>query len=239
MRASGRSVLLTTRITGRCAVERLAQHEPGLRQRTLRGVDQQQHAVDHGQAALDLAAEVGVTRRVDDVDDRHAAVGVVAVHGGVLGQDRDALFLLQVTGVHQAFDRVVAAMGQGARLTQHRVDEGRLPMVDVCHDGDISEIGQRLHVRLSQCKRPITKTRDARHLKPSKLVGPQTEEEVLPQQAAVQALSGRGASGPQGRTQRHTGQGTGEGVQAGPVSASAVPYADIGAFGVGVRGHGV
>ncbi len=85
--------------------QRLAQHEAGLRQRPLGGVDEQQHAVDHRQAALDLAAEVGVAGGVDDVDDRHAAVGVVPVHGGVLGQDGDALFLLQVTGVHQALDR--------------------------------------------------------------------------------------------------------------------------------------
>lgn len=72
--------------------QRLAQHEPGLRQRPLRGVDQQQHPVHHGQPALHLAAEVGVPGGVDDVDDRDAAVGVVAVHGGVLGQDGDALF---------------------------------------------------------------------------------------------------------------------------------------------------
>ncbi len=118
----------------------LAQHEPGLRQRPLRRVDQQQHTVDHRQPALDLAAEVGVAGGVDDVDDRHAAVGVVAVHGGVLGEDRDALFPLQVTGVHQSLDGVVAAMVQGARLAQHRVDQGRLPMVDVCHDGDVPEL---------------------------------------------------------------------------------------------------
>ncbi len=124
--------------------QRLAQHEAGLRQRPLGRVDQQQHAVDHGQPAFHLAAEVGVTRGVDDVDDRHAAVGVLTVHGGVLRQDRDALFLLEVTGVHQALDRVVAAMRQRTRLPQHRVDEGRFPMVDVCHDGDIPEI----HVRI-------------------------------------------------------------------------------------------
>ncbi len=50
-------------------VERLAQHEAGLRQRTLRGVDEQHDAVDHRQAALDLATEVGVAGGVDDVDD--------------------------------------------------------------------------------------------------------------------------------------------------------------------------
>ena len=43
-------------------LERLAQHEAGLGQRALGGVDEQQHAVDHRQAPLDLAAEVGVAR---------------------------------------------------------------------------------------------------------------------------------------------------------------------------------
>ncbi len=41
-------------------LERLAQHEPRLRQRALRGVDEEHHAVDHRQGALDLAPEVGV-----------------------------------------------------------------------------------------------------------------------------------------------------------------------------------
>ena len=133
--------------------QRLAQHEAGLRQRSLGGVDQQQHAVDHRQPALDLAAEVGVAGGVDDVDDRHAAVGVLAVHRGVLGQDRDALFLLKVTGVHQTFDGIVAAMGQRTRLPQHRVDEGRLPMVDVCHDGDVAKV----HVR--DCRSVVGQSR--------------------------------------------------------------------------------
>ena len=35
----------------------LAQNEPRLRQRPLGRIDQQQHAVDHGQAPFDLAAE--------------------------------------------------------------------------------------------------------------------------------------------------------------------------------------
>ena len=120
--------------------QRLAQHETGLRQRPLGGVDQQQHPVDHGQPALHLTAEIGVPRRVDDVDDGHAAVGVVTVHGGVLGQDRDALFALEVTGIHDAFGRVVPAVGQGAGLPQHRVDQGRLAVVHMGHDGDVTKI---------------------------------------------------------------------------------------------------
>ena len=48
--------------------ERFAQHEARLRHRTVERVDDEQHAVDHAQDALDLAAEIGVARRVDDVD---------------------------------------------------------------------------------------------------------------------------------------------------------------------------
>ena len=49
-------------------LERLAEHEAGLGEGPLGGVDQQQDPVDHGQAPLDLAAEVGVPGGVDDVD---------------------------------------------------------------------------------------------------------------------------------------------------------------------------
>ena len=59
---------------GELLLERLAKHEAGLRQRALRRVDEQHDAVDHGQPALDLAAEVGVAGGVDDVD-RHRLGG--------------------------------------------------------------------------------------------------------------------------------------------------------------------
>ena len=49
-------------------LERLAQHEARLRQRTLARVDEEEHAVDHRDPALHLAAEVGMAGRVDDVD---------------------------------------------------------------------------------------------------------------------------------------------------------------------------
>ena len=53
---------------GELGLERLAEHEAGLGQRALGRVDEQHDAVDHGQAALDLAAEVGVAGGVDHVD---------------------------------------------------------------------------------------------------------------------------------------------------------------------------
>ena len=46
----------------------LLEHEPGLRHGAFGGVDEEEDAVDHPEDAFDLAAEVGVARRVDDVD---------------------------------------------------------------------------------------------------------------------------------------------------------------------------
>ena len=85
---------------GQMRRKRLPQHEPGLGQRPLGGIHEEQHTVDHRQPALHLATEVGVPGRVDDVDHDHRSVRVLAVDGGVLRQDGDALFLLEVTGVH-------------------------------------------------------------------------------------------------------------------------------------------
>ena len=94
-------------------LERLAQHEPGLRQRSFGRVDEQQHAVDHRQRPLDLAAEVGVARRVDDVDE-----DVVVVDGGVLGEDGDAALALEVGVVHHPLgDALVGA--EDAALVEH------------------------------------------------------------------------------------------------------------------------
>ena len=113
-------------------LERLAQDEAGLGQRPLGGVDQQQDPVDHGQAALDLAAEVGVARGVDDVE-----LDVAVVDRGVLGEDRDPLLALEVHRVHHPLGDVLA-LAEGAGLPQHLVDQRRLAVVDVGNDGDVS-----------------------------------------------------------------------------------------------------
>jgi hypothetical protein len=116
------------------ALERLPQHEARLRQRPLARVDEQEHAVDHRQPALDLPAEVGVPRRVDDVDLRAAVPD-----GGVLGEDRDPLLALQVHRVHDPLGHVLV-LAERAGLPEHRVDQRRLAVVDVGDDGDVAEI---------------------------------------------------------------------------------------------------
>jgi hypothetical protein len=79
---------------GDCGQPRLqsfAQDESRLRQASFGGVDQEHYAVNHLQNALDLAAEVGVAGRIDDID------FVIAVtHGSVFGHDRDAALTLKV-----------------------------------------------------------------------------------------------------------------------------------------------
>ncbi len=124
-------------------VQCLAEHEASLGERPLAGVDQQHDAVDHRQAALDLATEVGVAGGVDDVD-RHALGGrrAVVVDRGVLREDRDPLLALQVTGVHHAVGHHLGLVhGEGTRLAEHRIHEGGLAVVDVRDDGDVAQVG--------------------------------------------------------------------------------------------------
>ena len=91
--------------------ERLARHKPRLRHRAFDRIDQQQHAVNHRQHALDLAAEVGVTGGVDDVD-----ADAFVIHRGVLGQNGNAALTLEVVRVHDALDHLLI-LTEGAGLT--------------------------------------------------------------------------------------------------------------------------
>ena len=114
------------------ALERLAQHEPRLRQRPFRRVHQQHHAVHHRQRPLDLAAEVGVARRVDDVDQE-----VLVVNGGVLGQNRDAALALELVAVHRALGDALVRPERAA-LVQQRIHQRGLAVIDVGDDGDVA-----------------------------------------------------------------------------------------------------
>ena len=117
------------------AGHRLLEDVAGLRQRALGGVDEEQHGVDHQQRPLDLAAEVGMAGRVDDVQ-ADAAV----VDRRLLGEDRDPLLALEVARVQDAVDDGLVG-AERARLAEHRVDERGLAVVDVGDDGDVAEVG--------------------------------------------------------------------------------------------------
>ena len=115
-------------------LERLAQDEARLGQRPLARVDQEQDAVDHRQPALDLAAEVGVARRVDDVHLR-----VADLYGRVLSQDRDPLLALEIERIHDPLGHVLVG-AEGTGLPEQGVDERRLPMVDMGDDRDVAKV---------------------------------------------------------------------------------------------------
>ena len=117
--------------------ERLLGHEAGLGHGALHRVHEQEHRIDHREHPFHLAAEVGVTGRVDDVD---APPPPVDRRG--LGKDRDAALALEIVGVEHALDgRRVPS--QGAAVLEEPVDEGRLAVIDVRDDGDVAHPGRR------------------------------------------------------------------------------------------------
>ncbi len=119
--------------------ERLAQHEFRLGLRAVEGVDDEQHAVDHLEDALDFAAEIGVAGRVDDVD-----VIILVLERGVLGLDRDAFFAFEVHRIHDALDDGLVR-AERARLTQELIHERGFAVVNVGDNGDVANLLDDFH----------------------------------------------------------------------------------------------
>ena len=134
--------------------EGLAQHEAGLRQRAFGGVHEQHDAVNHGDAALDLTAEIGVAGGVDDVEGDALRVAVLGgqrtgvFHGRVLGEDGDALLAFQIVGIHYTI-RHFLTLGKHVRLLKHGIDQGGLAVIDVSHNRHITDISTNRHRNLS------------------------------------------------------------------------------------------
>ena len=114
-------------------MQRLVQDEARLGQRPLGCVDEQQHTVHHGQGPFHLPAEIGVARRVEDVD-----LDALPGDGAVFGGDGDAALPLQIHAVHEALRRLLAG-AKDAGLTKECVYQGRLTVVDVGDDRDIAQ----------------------------------------------------------------------------------------------------
>src|SRR3546814_6931561 len=112
---------------------------------------------DLRQNALDLAAEVGVTRRIDDIDPRRVRA-LMALRRpfdrGAFGENGDPALLFDVARIHRAFlDTLILA--ERPRLAEKLVDESGLAMIDVRDDGDIAQghqkylMGDRKSTRLN------------------------------------------------------------------------------------------
>ena len=115
-------------------LQRLRHHEFGLRQRTFGRIHQNDRAVHHVEDAFDLAAEIGMAGRIDDVD-----AHILPDDRGHLGEDGDAALTFEVVGIHRALgDALVLA--ERARLLQEPIDQRGLAVVDMSDDGDIAKL---------------------------------------------------------------------------------------------------
>jgi hypothetical protein len=76
---------------------------------------------------------------VDDVD-----LDSAVVHGGVLGEDRDALLPLEIHRVHHPLGDVLV-LPEGSGLPEHGVHERRLSVVDVGDDRHVSDVFAQGH----------------------------------------------------------------------------------------------
>ena len=81
-----------------------------------------------------LPAEVGVARRVHDVD-MHA----FEIYRAVLCQNGDAALFFQIIAVHHSLGDMFIG-SERAGLTQQLVDQSGLAVVNVGDDGDIAEL---------------------------------------------------------------------------------------------------
>ena len=121
----------------------LLQNEARLRHRALEGVHQQQTAVGHVEHALHLAAEVGVSRSVDDV-----YLCTLVVDGNVFGEDCYATLALQVVVVEDKLAGLLVVAKEIAGA-EHIVDQRSLAVVDMRDDGDVADILHRIVFNLS------------------------------------------------------------------------------------------
>ena len=110
------------------------QNKSRLGQRPFRGVHQEHHPIDHGQRALDLAAEIRMTRRIDKID-FHAVIR----ERRVLGQNGNAAFPFQRKRVHHPLCYLFV-VPKGAALFEQGVNQGRFAMIDMSDNGDVSNI---------------------------------------------------------------------------------------------------
>ena len=114
--------------------QRSLQYETGLRHGALCCVNQQNHAADHLENALHLAAKVGVSGGVDDVD-----LGILIVYGGVLCKNGNAALLFKRARVHNAGHGFLV-IAVNAALLQKTVDKGSFTVVNVRDDCNVSQI---------------------------------------------------------------------------------------------------
>ena len=64
--------------------------------------------------------------------------------GGIFGEDRDALLALEVHRIEHAVGNILV-LAERTGLPEHRVDERRLPVIDVRDDRDVADVLAKRH----------------------------------------------------------------------------------------------
>ncbi|CAK0897721.1 unnamed protein product, partial [Prorocentrum cordatum] len=110
-------------------LQRLLQHKLGLRHWTFLRVYEEEASIRHVQNPLDLAAEVGVPRSVDDVD-----LDAFPINRRVLRKDGDAPLRLDLVTVHGSNAVILRGLGH------ERVRQRGLAVIDVRDDGNVADV---------------------------------------------------------------------------------------------------
>ena len=117
----------------------------------LRRIDDQQASFTGGQRPGDLVGKIDMTRCVDQIQDVFLAVEGPVIEPDGLGLDGDAPLPLQVHFVQELV--LLFAIGKGTGELQQPVGQGRFPVIDMCNNGEISDISDEHDVlfRLKSC----------------------------------------------------------------------------------------
>ena len=114
--------------------KRMAQHETRLRLGAFVSVNNQQSTIGHVQNALNFATEVGVTRRVDDVD-----LYALVINGNVLRKNGDAALTFLIVAVqHAVFHLLICAEYVGG--LQQLVNQRSFAVVNVRDNSHVTNI---------------------------------------------------------------------------------------------------
>src|SRR5215469_13064600 len=117
----------------------LLEDEASLRHRSLDRVHQQEASIGHIQNTLHLAAKIGMSRRVDDID-LYAPID----NSGILGQYGDASLTLEIIRVHdQLTDLLVLA--KDLALLEQPVYQRSLTVIHVSNDGYVAYVRANSH----------------------------------------------------------------------------------------------
>ena len=112
----------------------MLQDETGLRHGSLKGVDQEENAVDHFEHTFDLTAEISMSGGVDDID-----LHIFVIDGCILGKNRDSAFPFERIAVHDAILNLLI-FTENTALLEHLIDESCFAMVNMGNDCNVPNV---------------------------------------------------------------------------------------------------